>query len=431
MEYHTPIYNLKAVVQETGLKPDTLRAWERRYGLPQPARSKGGHRLYSQRDIDILKWLVARQQEGLSISKAVALWNKLEADGQDPLQEVGMPGEPVTLSPVDGEPVDQLRELWVDACLAFDEQRSEQVLAQAFSLYPPELVCSEVLQKGLVGIGDGWYRGDVSVQQEHFASELAVRRIEAMLVAVPPPLRQGRVLVACPPGEEHTFSLLIISYLLKRRGWDVLYLGANVPVDRFTQTVESTRPRLVVMSAQLLPTAASMVEIAELLFEQEIPLAYGGAIFNRIPGLQDRITGHFLGERLEEVVQRIEQIMLSPRLPERAVPCPQEHGTALDYYRERLPLIEAGIWKSLDALNMRHEQLDEINGHMASRIIAALALGDMDYLSSEIEWVSGMLTGYEFPGEMLTTYLKVYHDAVEANINGEGKPVLEWLAGIR
>jgi DNA-binding transcriptional MerR regulator len=50
-----PLFNLKAVVQQTGLKPDTLRAWERRYGLPSPARSGGKHRLYTQRDIEVLR----------------------------------------------------------------------------------------------------------------------------------------------------------------------------------------------------------------------------------------------------------------------------------------------------------------------------------------------------------------------------------------
>ncbi len=67
----TPLYNLKAVVQETGLKPDTLRAWERRYGVPSPMRADSGHRLYSQNDIDMLHWLVARQEEGLSISRSI------------------------------------------------------------------------------------------------------------------------------------------------------------------------------------------------------------------------------------------------------------------------------------------------------------------------------------------------------------------------
>ena len=81
----TQLFNLKVVVHETGLKPDTIRAWERRYGLPQPRRSSGGHRLYSRRDIEIIKWLMARQEEGLSISNAVDLWNSIEGDGQDPL----------------------------------------------------------------------------------------------------------------------------------------------------------------------------------------------------------------------------------------------------------------------------------------------------------------------------------------------------------
>ena len=81
----TPAYNLKVVLKETGLAADTLRAWERRYGLPVPQRTQGGHRLYSERDIHTIKWLMARQAEGLSISRAVDLWNENLASGLDPL----------------------------------------------------------------------------------------------------------------------------------------------------------------------------------------------------------------------------------------------------------------------------------------------------------------------------------------------------------
>ena len=88
----TPTYNLKAVVRETGLKPDTLRAWERRYGVPTPQRTDSGHRLYSQHDIDTLKWLLDRQNEGMSISRAIELWNRLENEGVDPLQTTTAPG---------------------------------------------------------------------------------------------------------------------------------------------------------------------------------------------------------------------------------------------------------------------------------------------------------------------------------------------------
>jgi DNA-binding transcriptional MerR regulator len=54
--YRDPIYNLKAVVAETGITADALRAWERRYSLPQPGRTEAGHRIYSRRDIDVIKW---------------------------------------------------------------------------------------------------------------------------------------------------------------------------------------------------------------------------------------------------------------------------------------------------------------------------------------------------------------------------------------
>ena len=81
----TPTYNLKVIVSETGIKPDTLRAWERRYGLPNPKRSKGKHRLYSEHDLETIKWLIQRQDEGLSISRAVNLWNQLKEEGKNPL----------------------------------------------------------------------------------------------------------------------------------------------------------------------------------------------------------------------------------------------------------------------------------------------------------------------------------------------------------
>src|SRR5512137_1637725 len=76
MPNEKPLYNLKVVLKETGIKADVLRAWERRYGLPTPQRSAGGHRLYSQQDIATIKWLIARQNEGLSISNAVTLWRE-------------------------------------------------------------------------------------------------------------------------------------------------------------------------------------------------------------------------------------------------------------------------------------------------------------------------------------------------------------------
>jgi DNA-binding transcriptional MerR regulator len=277
----TPTFNMKAVVQETGLKPDTLRAWERRYGLPMPERTEGKHRLYSQRDIDTLKWLIARQQEGLSISHAVELYHRLEAEGQDPLlvsgQQVSKTDTLPRTAVKSGANLDDIREAWLAACANYDEALADNILAEAFAIYPPEQVCFQILGRGLHEIGEGWYEGSITVQQEHFASELAMRRLEAMVAANPQPTRPGRIIVGCPAGEEHTFGPLLTTLILRRRGWDVLYLGANVPLDRLETTLESTRPHLVIFIAQQLNTAASLLRVARMLEDQRYAWPLEGA----------------------------------------------------------------------------------------------------------------------------------------------------------
>src|SRR5512142_135053 len=120
----TPAFNLKVVMKETGIAADTLRAWERRYGLPIPQRSAGGHRLYSQRDIETIKWLIKRQTEGLSISRAVDLWKEQLASGSDPLAGA----VPQTMIPASGTSLETIRRDWLAACFQFDTVAAEQIL---------------------------------------------------------------------------------------------------------------------------------------------------------------------------------------------------------------------------------------------------------------------------------------------------------------
>ena len=79
-----PVYNIKAVSQMTGLLPVTLRAWERRYGLPNPQRGEQGYRLYSEEDLRTLQWLKAQVDAGMSISRAVQYLNELRESGKKP-----------------------------------------------------------------------------------------------------------------------------------------------------------------------------------------------------------------------------------------------------------------------------------------------------------------------------------------------------------
>jgi len=431
----TPTFNLKVVVRETGLRPDTLRAWERRYGLPQPQRTAGGHRLYSQRDIDMFKWLVSRQNEGLSVSRAVDLWRKLEVEGQDPLQAmdhaISAPGLlTVPHLEVEGDALVELRRAWLSACLAFDEQRAEQVLTQAFALYPPEVACFELLQKGLAEVGAGWYRGEATVQQEHFTSELAIRRLEALLGATPSPTHSDRILVVCPPQEEHTFSPLLLTLLVRRRGQPVYFFGPNVPLAQMETTVTAVKPRLVVLSAQRLHTAATLLDMADLMHRRGAPVAFGGRVFNVLPALRSRIPGYFLGERLDLAPLAVEQILASSHPPAAVSTAPEAYHLALAHFRERQAAIEAQVWSAMQPSDISYEYLNVADAHLADDVAAALAFGDMDLVQADLAWVEALLRNRRLPAERLYHYLRAYQQAASAHLDERGTLILEWLARV-
>ncbi|HET9591049.1 MAG TPA: B12-binding domain-containing protein [Anaerolineales bacterium] len=423
----TPAFNLKVVLKETGIAADTLRAWERRYGLPMPQRSAGGHRLYSQRDIETIKWLMRRQEEGLSISRAVDLWNEQIASGSDPLATLAASSTiPVQYQSPDTT-LDSLRAGWIDACLRFSESTSEQILNQAFSLFPVEAVCLEVLQKGMSEIGELWYQNLASVQQEHFASNLVMRRLDALLIASPAPTRQQTVIVGCPPDEWHALTPLLLSLLLRRRGLNVLYLGANVPISQFTDTVKNTGADLVVLIAQQLTSAATLQQTALALSSGKIRVAFGGRIFNLRPDLPSFIPGYFLGNDLPAALEEIEMV-LSGKLKQRQPKAvSQVHASAQQAFASKRGQIERTVKEAVEPLSISPKDIETAIHFLGENIDAALQLGDMAHVSAEIDWLKGLLQSHRAPDGQLAHFLQTYAQSVDQNIKGQGQPILEWL----
>ena len=429
----TPAYNLKVVLKETGLAADTLRAWERRYGLPMPQRTAGGHRLYSQRDIETIKWLMKRQEEGLSISRAVDLWNEQLASGTDPLSEKiqsshqHTPALPIPYQPETN--LDSIREVWIRACMEFNESAAEQTLNQAFSMFPVEAVCLEVLQKGISEIGNRWYTNRASVQQEHFASALAMRRLDALLSASPSPTRNQTVLVGCPAEEWHTFTPLLLSLLLRRRGLNVIYLGANVPVEQFANTVHDLKADLVILVAQLLITAATLQHTAQVLASQKIRVAFGGRIFSIHPELHHFIAGHFLGQHLPSALEQVE-LILDHRI-KQSIPRPasQEYTAAHQAFVSKRGQIELTFRQMLEPLFIAPENIKTGIDFLGDNITAALQLGNMSHVSTELEWLKPLLQAYETDPQLLIHFVETYSAAVNKNINGQGRPIFQWFAG--
>jgi DNA-binding transcriptional MerR regulator/methylmalonyl-CoA mutase cobalamin-binding subunit len=429
LDKNTPSYNLNVVVRETGIKPDTLRAWERRYGLPKPQRTEGGHRLYSSRDIEMIRWMMARQDEGMRISQVVRMWKDLAADGADPLSPapISLPDPSNTVDYSSDKSLAQLRQAWVENCLVFNEGTADQIFSQALARYPVQVACVEVLQKGLNTIGERWYQSGITIQQEHFASAIAVKRLNALIAAAPAPSRTERIVVGCPPGEEHLFSPLLASLLLRYHGYDVTYLGANVPLENLQETISQIKPDLVVFTAMQLDTATSLINTSRVLEKQGVPQAFGGRIFSVQPKLQGLIPGIFLGEQLSQVPEFVSRALTGEIAPNPPFELSDEYRSTLEAFDRIHLAVGHKLFQHYANTEFPVRFLELINQHFTQFLFAALELGNLDFLSPELDWSESLVANNRIPPQVVSDYLQAYKTYLN-EVGGDSLSLItDWL----
>jgi len=159
----TPQYAIKAVSIKTGIRPVTLRAWERRYELLSPLRSENRYRLYSDRDVAILRWIRARLEEGKSISGAV---NEFKALLQKGIWPEAVPDPGPALAHPSANPPAYYSGLLMKTLIGHDEAAAGDVLREAHALFDLTTICLEVIIPCLVEIGEAWHRGEIRITDE-------------------------------------------------------------------------------------------------------------------------------------------------------------------------------------------------------------------------------------------------------------------------
>ena len=415
-------YNLGTVLRETGINADTLRAWERRYNLPEPDRTEGGHRLYSERDVEIIKWLLRQQEDGVRIGQAVKLWHAKMESGDDPLIKKAIVQEEA----VEQSQLDNLREQWVDACLAFDEASAEHAANDIFTRFLPETAFLKIFLPAIREIGEAWYQGKVSVQQEHFASALLMRRLDALITTSPPPTRPEKMIIACPPKEEHTLSSLLLTLFLRRRGFHVVYLGTNVPIDEFQETVDTIRPNLVLFTAQQLTTAATLEETVRALHPCDVTIGYSGGIFNITPVIREHISAEFLGETFEEVFASIENLLRQNEQTTHLL-SGNPYEELLNSFEIEHIAIHAHLNQSLAKWNFPLKQLADSTAFLSQAIAASLYLGDLDLLAPELTWVKSLLDFRKVQEVRVEYFLRAYANSTRETMGEIAQPLVDWL----
>lgn len=331
-----PIYNMKAVTQRTGIPAATLRAWERRYKVLEPSRTEGNYRLYSDRDIAILVWLKAQLDAGLSISRAVALLKRLRAEmGEKGLPAVG--GALSGASPVGvtisakpqasqaahalhtwmnkpdaatAETWDRLRSALHAALSRMDEQAAGVTLAEAFALYPVEIVCMHVITPCMVAIGQDWFDGTISVVTEHFATAYLMGRLLALLNAQP--VHEGHLaLIGCAPTERHEIGAVMVALLLRRAGYNVRYLGSDIPLVELARAVRELKPRVLALSAMMSESAQFLLDLPRHLAHEasHTRLVFGGRAFSINHDLATQLNGSIVAADIVDGIIQIERLL--------------------------------------------------------------------------------------------------------------------------
>src|SRR5581483_1689890 len=358
-----PIFNTKAVVQQTGVPAPTLRAWERRYKLVAPERANNAYRLYSQRDIALIRWLKERVDAGIAISHAVALFRHMyegyqrrvggaegsplapppvesqassrvvvTSSAQEELQETAaksaaepLSGQRRTLADVEqsasGCPT--VHNMWaarwriIDAFQHFDEAGAHILMSSMLAIYPIEQVCTDLITPTLWQIGQLWSEGELTVSVEHFASNFFRALLTNLLRVTPSPLTGPLVIACCAPGELHELAMLMLTLFLRRNGIRVAYLGQNIETTGLLHTIKQVTPAMICISLTMSSYLPELIQLGQQI--QHLPeprplLAFGGQAFSQQKQTQPQVSGLYLNGDMREVVIQIRTIILEEHL---------------------------------------------------------------------------------------------------------------------
>jgi MerR family transcriptional regulator, light-induced transcriptional regulator len=227
-----PRLRIGELSRRVGVSPEVLRAWETRYGLLRPERTKGGLRLFSEEDECRVHLMRKNIAAGLSAAEAARL-ARLSEDSSGRERSASFA---------------EIETALAQGLEALDEPMAQAALDQLFRAFALTFALSEVILPFLHRLGERWAAGEVSIAHEHFASNVIGGRLRALTRGwgngVGP-----RAILACPPGEQHELGLLCFGLALREHGWRITYLGAETPLREITDALSELVPSIVVLSA--------------------------------------------------------------------------------------------------------------------------------------------------------------------------------------
>jgi DNA-binding transcriptional MerR regulator len=278
-------FKMRTIARLTEFSPEVLRAWERRHDLLHPLRGPGGHRLYTEEDLAVLRHVRSLISEGRSIGEIAGFGRQALLDAPQEAQTPVPSAAPAPVyvgADVETPSNEHARgaQAIVDAALKIDGAVINRVLDDAFASTSPEHVIAGLMLPAAQQIGDLWIAGRCSVASEHLASGIFVHRLRKMVETAEPANSEWRpVIVACFPDEYHQLGALISAYWLCRNGLRVSFLGAALPFDDLHSAWQVLEPAATLLSV----TRRAVYDLHRLSFRKLLgelpsgmPLFVGG-----------------------------------------------------------------------------------------------------------------------------------------------------------
>lgn len=265
-------YKIKELEALSGIKAHTIRIWEKRYALLQPVRSDTKIRSYDGEQLKRLLNISILYNKGWKISKIAELSEEEIRQNADHISN-------------DHQTKNVVVTLFIEALLAYDHRKFERILDKSIEKEGFESVYRYYLLPFLKRIGVLWTVDTISPAQEHFISNLIRQKIIVAIDSLPH--SEDKIvdhLLLTPSGEFHEIGLLYYNYALRKKGYNTLYLGVDVPVDSIVKTIEKLNPKNIVIS---MVTGQSEKQVSDILLKiretSNSPIYLGGAFIENIP----------------------------------------------------------------------------------------------------------------------------------------------------
>jgi DNA-binding transcriptional MerR regulator len=256
-------YPLRAAAQLTGLSPELLRAWERRYGVVEPLRTAGGTRRYRASDLERLRLVKAAVDAGHRIGRVARLDSA----------ELGRHAAP------SGSPSRRGLDAVISVLERLDAEETQRLLSLQLAAVGPVRFAREFAIPLVHEIGERWADKRMSVASEHLATALLRSMLGSALLPTAASRLGPRIVFATPSGERHELGLQSAALTAMGAGANPIYLGAELPVEELLRATEQARASVLALSIVTLPADQAGRAIAAVRggLPPEVRVWIGGA----------------------------------------------------------------------------------------------------------------------------------------------------------